>query len=355
MTAMCASTSASSAVPIISIVVPVYRVPAELLRRCIESALAQTLREIEIILVDDGSPDDCGSICDEYERADGRVVVIHRANGGLTAARNTGQHAAQAPWLMFLDGDDWVEPNMCERLYEVAARDKVQLVICGISRDYSNARDALPVGLQEGKVYSAAECKQLQVRLLQYDENLATVYAKLIDKSVLDRHEIEHDESLRQGAEGLEFNLRLFEHLQSAAFVEQCLYHYVFNCSSVTATPDSTNYACAIAAFEKIRGLIDTSENGSELLPWFRNRLLYVVIATGVSGFFNPENVDPYSKKKSDYREYLAIPIIKEALNRANTARLSLGRRIILFCIRHRLFWALAIAGRVRYWQKRRK
>ena len=94
---------------LVSIIVPVYKVPEQYLRQCIESCINQTMREIEIILVDDGSPDNCGKICDEYSQMDDRVRVIHKKNGGLAAARNTGQDSARGETMMFLDGDDYME------------------------------------------------------------------------------------------------------------------------------------------------------------------------------------------------------------------------------------------------------
>lgn len=107
---------------LVSIVVPIYKVPEKYLRQCIESCIRQTLRDIEIILVDDGSPDRCGQICDEYAEKDDRIRVIHKVNGGLAAARNTGQDAATGITLKFLDGDDYMEPSCCKIMYDILLR-----------------------------------------------------------------------------------------------------------------------------------------------------------------------------------------------------------------------------------------
>ena len=98
----------------ISIVVPVYKA----LRRCVDSLLGQTLRDIELILVDDGSPDGCPAICDEYAARDGRVRVIHKENGGPVSARKAGIAASTAPFVGFADSDDWAEPRFYEDLYQ---------------------------------------------------------------------------------------------------------------------------------------------------------------------------------------------------------------------------------------------
>lgn len=97
-----------------SFIVPVYKVPLSLLRQCIDSILGQTHKNIELILVDDGSPDDCGKVCDEYAKEDSRVHVIHKPNGGLSDARNAGTDIATSPWITYVDGDDWVELDFAE-------------------------------------------------------------------------------------------------------------------------------------------------------------------------------------------------------------------------------------------------
>lgn len=98
---------------LISIIVPVYRVE-EYLDRCVKSILEQTHKSIEVILVDDGSPDSCGDMCDAWAERDARVRVIHQENGGLSVARNSGIDVARGEWLMFVDSDDWVFPTFCE-------------------------------------------------------------------------------------------------------------------------------------------------------------------------------------------------------------------------------------------------
>lgn len=98
----------------ISIIVPCYKV-MDFLPQCVDSLLSQTYKDIEIILVDDGSPDETGKLCDEYAKKDNRIKVIHKQNEGLAAARNTGQDAATGFAMMFVDSDDWLEPDCCEK------------------------------------------------------------------------------------------------------------------------------------------------------------------------------------------------------------------------------------------------
>ena len=104
--------------PLISVILPIYNV-AQFLPRCIESVCSQTYDNLEIILVDDGSPDDCGDICDKYAEKDNRIVVVHKQNGGLSDARNKGAEIANGEYITFIDSDDYVTDTYVEYLYSL--------------------------------------------------------------------------------------------------------------------------------------------------------------------------------------------------------------------------------------------
>lgn len=117
----------------ISVIVPVYKVEGYL-RRCVDSILSQTFTDFELILIDDGSPDRCGEICDEYQQRDKRVVVIHQSNGGLSAARNAGIEwcfeNSNSSWFTFIDSDDWVHPEYLNDLLNAALEFQTKIIIC---------------------------------------------------------------------------------------------------------------------------------------------------------------------------------------------------------------------------------
>ena len=115
--------------PLISIIVPIYNVE-QYLHRSIDSILAQTFTDWELLLIDDGSPDRSGEICDKYAKKDNRVRVIHKENGGVSSARQKGQDEACGEYTIHVDPDDWVEPRMLEELYRKAKDDNADMVIC---------------------------------------------------------------------------------------------------------------------------------------------------------------------------------------------------------------------------------
>lgn len=137
----------------ISIIVPIYKVE-KYLRRCIESLIYQDFQDIEIILVDDGSPDNCGTICDEYAQKDARIIVIHQQNGGLSAARNTGIDVARGEYLMFVDSDDWVEPDYCSAALSKAKEKHCDIVVFGYNNIY---KDHIDITQRKEKLFKSID------------------------------------------------------------------------------------------------------------------------------------------------------------------------------------------------------
>ena len=151
----------------ISVIVPVYRVEPYL-RRCVDSILGQTFRDFELILVDDGSPDNCGAICQDYAGQDGRIHVLHRENGGLSAARNAGLDWAFAHsgsrYVAFVDSDDWVHPAFLQTLFAMAENTGCPVAVCGFFR---TSGEPLP----EGEDFSAQKLTAVAWNKL-YDRKL---------------------------------------------------------------------------------------------------------------------------------------------------------------------------------------
>ena len=154
--------------PVFSIIVPIYKVE-QYLEKCVYSLLNQTYKNIEIILVDDGSPDNCPQMCDEFGKIDNRVVVLHKQNGGLSDARNHGMEAAQGEYIMFVDSDDYIALDACEKFAEFV--DKEYDVLIGeavieggeanvqhieISKTVYTGQDYLAAALEARKMPMAA-------------------------------------------------------------------------------------------------------------------------------------------------------------------------------------------------------
>ena len=209
--------------PLISIIVPVYKVE-EYLGPCVDSILAQTYRNIEVILVDDGSPDRCGQICDDYAKQDRRVAVIHKKNGGLSDARNAGMEISKGQWLMFVDSDDLLPPDAARILMDIAQKEEAQLVIGGHLR-FSDQPEA--VGDQRD--YAVMSTEEAMKEMFR---NGCAAWARLYRREIhtgipYPMGEINEDEAIV---------LRLLERCTRVAKTDAVVYHYRCRPESITTT-----------------------------------------------------------------------------------------------------------------------
>lgn len=149
---------------LISVIVPVYKVE-KYLKRCVDSILAQTYPCLEVILVDDGSPDGCPAICDEYAREDRRVRVIHKENGGLSDARNAGIDAAKGKFLGFVDSDDYVHPRFYELLLQALKEEGADIAGCDVKKSVRQKRSKRKNSSQFREQFTAEE-RQRQICMM---------------------------------------------------------------------------------------------------------------------------------------------------------------------------------------------
>jgi len=218
--------------PKVTIVVPVYKVE-NTIRRCIDSLIQQSLKEIEIILVDDGSPDRSGAICDEYAAIDYRIKVIHKENGGASSARNAGMRIAQGDYIGLVDSDDYVEKSMYEVLHNIAESKNVDVVNCGCLSETVKGVDKLISGFRKGLVLNHFDI----VESAQHPENGLRDFwfscCNIYRKKFLEDHALYFDTNVKYG-EDVNFNLQAFLLARSFYSTDQLLYHYVENPNGLT-------------------------------------------------------------------------------------------------------------------------
>lgn len=202
--------------PLISVIVPIYKVE-EYLHRCVDSILAQTYTNLEVILVDDGSPDKCPMICDQYAVEDARVRVIHKLNGGLSSARNAGIDIAKGEYIGFVDSDDYIYPEMYQRLYNDIVTFDVKLAFCQPNMCY-NGQTPQDGMTRPTKLMSSNELIPYCLR-----RNIwFSAWTKLYDRSLFD--EIRYPEGLTN--EDYPVTIPIFDVCQKVAVNYNPMYNY---------------------------------------------------------------------------------------------------------------------------------
>ena len=213
--------------PLISVIVPVYKVE-QYLPKCVDSILNQTYRNLEVILVDDGSPDTCGVICDAYAEKDSRVKVIHKENGGLSSARNAGIDIAQGEYFGFVDSDDWIEPGMYETLYAGIAKYNAQMAYGG-RYDVDGATGEKTIGLCPQKEECISGMEMLG-RVFVWDNVDSGAWDKLYHRSLFE--EIRYPHGMIN--EDIAIFYKLMELADKVAMCNKPLYNYLHRANSIT-------------------------------------------------------------------------------------------------------------------------
>lgn len=207
----------SISVPV-SVSVPVYNT-SRYLRKCLDSLMAQSLPGIEFVLVDDGSTDDSGKICDEYAALDSRFRVIHQKNGGLSAARQTGLKASRGKYIIVCDSDDWVEPDMYEKLYMEAVRTDADIVMCQFFFEYPDGNSRPHVNL-----FKNLEGDEFIKEMMTASINNAS-WVKLIRRDLFIKGNVNYEPGINLGEDWLIIYKLLLLNPKMAQ-IPDVLYHY---------------------------------------------------------------------------------------------------------------------------------
>lgn len=225
--------------PKVSVIVPIYKVE-KYLRQCIDSIINQSLKDIEIILVNDGSPDNCPKICDEYKKIDSRIKVIHKKNGGLSSARNAGMKIATGEYIGFVDSDDYIEHDMYEKMYYTAKEHDVDFVMSDYYKVHETNKTEVSA-IIDGGIYNKNKIKNIIYPQLIMKENidygpLLAVWHCLYKNSFLKDNDIYFDEVVKYSEDNLfssivGYKSESFYYMKGSYF-----YNYRYNPNSISAT-----------------------------------------------------------------------------------------------------------------------
>lgn len=224
---------------LVSVIIPIYNVE-KYIERTVESIIRQDYENIEIILVDDGSPDNSPQIIDELSAIDKRIICIHKTNGGVSSARNAGLRMAKGEYVTFIDGDDWVEPNYVSYLLNLVEVHHSQI---GMNKkNYSEFNDK-----STEKAYIVSSEKAIE--WIYLGDIFVAVWNKIYKTALLKEHLILFDESIWFG-EGMLFNIDCLQHVNSVAIGEKCVYHQISNPDSAMRKFNVKSNLCGIRSLE---------------------------------------------------------------------------------------------------------
>ncbi len=316
--------------PKISVIVPVYKVEPYL-RKCLDSIVNQTYRNLEIILVDDGSPDNCGAICDEYAAGDGRIRVIHQENGGVSSARNAGLSAATGEWVGWVDSDDWIEPDMYEYLLKNALEQNADIAVCS---HYEVHRETeVFCGWTGVQLLDTEAALKL---LLENNQMKNLLWDRLWRREILDGLVF----PVGHTYEDIAVMHRLFLKARRVLCLPEAKYHYRQRQGSIV---DDKSLGNRINHYHAAKLRLDEM-----YLQWpqFRQLLEAQCVASAV-GIWTGYYSNPKKERRRYHEELKEIAAFgkihyRKALEHMN---LGLAGRLVLYLIPHAAWWAFSLAG----------
>lgn len=325
-----------------SVIVPIYRVEQYLVT-CIESLINQTFTDIEIILVDDGSPDCCPQICDKYSMEDHRIKVIHKNNGGLVSARKAGCEIATGEYIINVDGDDWIARDYCEKMAGVVERYHPDIVFCGFKKAYDNKTIECKVTEKTG-FYNRDQIEEMIIPSLLQNEhgrgfNL-NIWAKATKTNLQKKYQGLVDDEINIGEDIACMAPCVFS-AESLYIMEDSLYYYRQNPFSMTKSGKVYSWEGPQIRGNHIEKTIDLSYGNMEKQLY---RFVTHCLFTVVKSQFNRKNISLIEIKR-DIIKNLNRPYYHEAINRcrfkgfkANMMKYSLKYRLMVLIMLARYF-----------------
>lgn len=287
---------------LISVIIPVYNVE-KYLRKCINSILNQTYKNLEIILVDDGSPDKCGKICDEYREKDLRVHVIHKENGGLSDARNIGIKNATGKYIVFIDSDDWIHPNMIEILFYEIQKSNADISMCMFKYIYE---DEMEKNIDTEYHINSVEILTSEEVLERYysDSRVPYVVAwnklykrDLFQKICYPKGKIHEDEFT---------TYKLFYDAEKIIVVDAELYFYLQRCNSITGGSSKVKHWDILDAYSESKDYYKVHKE-SKLLEMVRIKETQEIMNLYSNLYINRKDEDFVSKKRYLKKRYAIL------------------------------------------------
>lgn len=281
----------------ISIIIPCYNVE-KYLHKCLDSVVNQTYRNLEIICVIDGSPDNSFAICEQFAKKDNRMVILEQDNQGLSGARNTGLSVSKGDYIMFLDADDWIEITTCEKAVQRIENNDCDLVIWSYVREFRNSQKEKMILGNEDLFFDSDGCKKLHRRILGlYEEELSnpedadslvTAWGKLYRASLIKN--IDFVDTKIIGTEDALFNCYALNNVETACYIAECLNHYrKDNDNSLTSNYKENLFTQWNYLYDLMQQCIDDNNQEEDFNQALNNRIALSVIGLGLNELHNPK------------------------------------------------------------------
>ncbi len=326
--------------PKVSVIVPVYKVE-KYIKECVDSLVNQTLKDIEIILVDDGSPDNCGKICDEYADKDSRVKVIHKKNEGVSKARNDGIANATSDYIMFVDSDDWCELNMCEVAYNTITEKEADIAIFTNFYSYSKSEMTdfkFPTFLQVTdkkniEILQMTVLARKFIKLLDSELDYGGItapWSKIFKKEVIKNNEILFNVNVKGLFDDGLFVMESLQYSNNVILKNIPLYHYRIIETSIVNSFNPNKIQIYNTIFDEIEIFMKKYNKDNNFKNAYYARMIIYFVVSLKNYYFNRLNNKKMTQKLRELRQLIKTPRYSEAIANCSQKHLSKTQKIYL-------------------------
>lgn len=330
---------------LVSVIVPIYNVEPYL-RECISSIRNQTMGNMEIILVDDGSTDRCPQMCDQLAAEDARIRVYHQANAGVSAARNQGIKLAVADWLMFVDPDDWLEENAVEILYEKALQTQCEIVCASLYFNYPQKQVQMRMAADGTKEYLVAQNMNFLLEYVMYaskpgkEIDLGNPVAKIYRAAYLKENQVRFPVGLKMCEDKI-FNLYAVRHAEKICLMDLPLYHYRMRKGSACHTLFPDYQDILLRFLEEMHAFMESCPEVEYLWPSCRFvafNLMYALVTVQSTGV---RNLETLCRAARTIKESAEGPECAAVIAGPVPARLSPKRKLGFYLLKRKMYRTL--------------
>lgn len=336
--------------PKVSIIVPLYNAENNV-RKCLDSILAQTLKDIEIILVNDGSPDRSGIIAEEYKRNDSRIKVIHQSNQGVAYSRNRGLSVAKGEYIGFVDADDWIEDSMYYEMYNLAKNNNADIVMCGYTKHSESKAFDINEPIQVGTYKSNEILKNIIEPMIgTFDKKriswtyrvMGSVWRNLFRRELIKSQDIYFDNSLSY-SEDLLFCIECLLKSKKVLYTNKPFYNYRISENSLSHGYVKDLFHNLLKVDFKIRFLLSDKLN-KEILD---SRTI-TIAKKAILNEIDKENPNSYNKKINNIKSIVNNKEINNIFSRMNLKGYKFNDKFVFWCIKNKFAFLLFLFYKIR-------
>lgn len=333
--------------PKVSVIVPVYNVE-KYLERCLDSLINQTLKDIEIIVVNDGSTDNSLDILTKYVQNDCRIKIINKQNGGLSSARNVGLDVVNGEYISFVDSDDWIDLNMLKDMYENAVKENCDVVMCSYTREYSDKSRVKKFNMPDITIYNENEVSlKLHRKIIgpineelanpEHTDSLVTAWGKLYKTELIKNNNIKFIDTSIIGTEDCLFNVYVFKYIKKAMFINKPYYFYwKENVNSLTSIHKSNLKNRWMNMYRYIKEFLDENQYDEVFYKALNNRICMSTLGLGLNECSKANKISELNKIKN-IKDILSDEVIVNAFSKLKLNYFPIHWRLFYFFNKNKL------------------